>query len=179
MVHGYITVKHTAVTWRFNICNTEPSTVTRSAFDNDACHVTAFRPISEAEVCVTATETDLAHVILVDIWFFPCWRRLTGGTWWCTSSISPCTLVLFLQLLLMYNTSTSLHMPSTSTKYVTSYTNQLSLLTHARQKICTSQSDALRLASKDKYASFHLWISVCVEGKTIWSLITTYCTLVL
>ena len=28
-------------------CNVEPSTATRSAFDNDECHVTAFRPISE------------------------------------------------------------------------------------------------------------------------------------
>jgi len=29
-------------------CNVEPSTVTRSAFDNDECHVTAFRPICDA-----------------------------------------------------------------------------------------------------------------------------------
>jgi len=28
--------------------NASRSTVTRSAFDNDECHVTAFRPISEA-----------------------------------------------------------------------------------------------------------------------------------
>ena len=32
----------------FAFRNIEPSTVTRTAFDNDECHVRAFRPISEA-----------------------------------------------------------------------------------------------------------------------------------
>ena len=32
--------------------------------------------------------------------------------------------------------------------------------------------DALQLGSKDRYGSFHLWISVWVAGKTVWSPLT-------
>ena len=43
-------------------------------------------------------ETDLAQVILVDIWFFSCWCRLTSSSWRRTSSISLCTVILHLLL---------------------------------------------------------------------------------
>ena len=48
--------------------NVEPSTVTRSAFDNDECHVTAFRPISEVGHTKTAVHIgvgDACSVVLV------------------------------------------------------------------------------------------------------------------
>jgi len=35
----------------------------------------------------------------------------------------------------------------------------------------TKCSDALRLESKDRYGSFHLWINVWVAGKTAWFLV--------
>jgi len=31
--------------------------------------------------------------------------------------------------------------------------------------------DALRLGSKGRYVSFHLWINVWVAGKTVWSIV--------
>jgi len=33
--------------------------------------------------------------------------------------------------------------------------------------------DALRLGSKGRYGSFHLWINVWVAGKTVWSVVNT------
>jgi len=34
-------------------------------------------------------------------------------------------------------------------------------------------SEVLQLSSKGRYGSFHLWINVWVEGKTVWFLINT------
>jgi len=33
--------------------------------------------------------------------------------------------------------------------------------------------DSLRLGSKGRYGSFHLWINVWVAGKTVWSFVNT------
>jgi len=38
-----------------------------------------------------------------------------------------------------------------------------------RSKWC----DALRLGSKGRYGSFHLWINVWVAGRTVWTLVNT------
>jgi len=73
-------------------------------------------------------------------------------------------------------------------RFVTNHSAQLSLLPLAGRKMSTSQSavtrcntarsptfigrrrrsseDALRLGSKGRYVSFHLWINVWVAGKT-------------
>jgi len=49
-----------------------------------------------------------------------------------------------------------------------SHQGQLSLLPSAGREIGTIQSgDALRLGSKGRYGSFHLWINVWVAGKTV------------
>ena len=52
------------VTAQFNSCNVEPSTVTHSSFDNVKCHVTEFRPISEAARSWSYDKTNSPSCIL-------------------------------------------------------------------------------------------------------------------
>ena len=51
--------------------------------------------------------------------------------------------------------------------YFTKSPSQLTLLPSAGQEMSTSQKcgDALRLGSKDRYGSFHLWRNVWLAGK--------------
>ena len=49
---------------------------------------------------------------------------------------------------------------------------QLSLLPLAGREMSQPKcGDALRLGSKGRYGSFHLWINMWVAGKTVWSLV--------
>jgi len=56
-----------------------------------------------------------------------------------------------------------------------SHQGQLNLLSSAGREMSTIQKcgDALRLGSKGRYGSFHLWINVWVAGKAVWSLVNT------
>ena len=50
---------------------------------------------------------------------------------------------------------------------------QLPTLSRTGNEYPPKCGDALRLGSKGRYGSFHLWISVWVAGKTVWSLVNT------
>ena len=55
-------------------------------------------------------------------------------------------------------------------QFLTSHSGQLSLLPVPK---C---SDALRLGSKGRYGSLHLWINVWLADKTVWSVVNTFHT---
>ena len=70
------------------------------------------------------------------------------------------------------------HLQTTSLCYQPLRPSQLSTLSGMvnEYRYWPKCGDALWLESTGRYSSFYLWVNVWVAGKTVWSLVNTFCT---